>query len=177
MKYWYVFREYKAVLMTQFTRGLEKVLEIGCGPKYYMRFCQSKMYVGVDLMNKPDIIASAMHLPFRDGCFNGIIMFDVLEHIKDIDKALSECKRILKRGGRLLILSPNTLGFGLYDSFADPAHIHHFTWYTIKKILSENGFKINETIPLHLHITWPLRLISKKVFQAIQQSICVICEK
>jgi ubiquinone/menaquinone biosynthesis C-methylase UbiE len=92
-------------------------------------------------------------------------MFDVLEHIGDVDRVLKECRRVLK------------LGLGFYDSFADSTHIHHFTWYTIKKILLRNGFKVIDRIPLHIHITWPLRRISKRIFQAIQQSICIVCEK
>jgi ubiquinone/menaquinone biosynthesis C-methylase UbiE len=118
-----------------------------------------------------------MHLPLRDRCFNGVFMFDVLEHIGDVDRVLKECRRILRERGKLLILSPNTLGLGFYDSFADPTHTHHFTWYTIKKILLRNGFKIIDRIPLHLHITWPLRRINKKIFRAIQQSICIVCER
>jgi len=133
--------------------------------------------VGIDIVNKPDIIASAMYLPLRSKCFNGVFAFDVLEHIENIDRVLQECRRILKEGGKMLILSPNTLGFGFYDSFADPTHIHHFTWYTIKKILLRNGFKITDTIPLHLHITWPLRRIIKRILQAVQQSICIVCER
>jgi len=46
-------------------------------------------------------------LPFDDGTFDAILTFDVLEHVQDVKKALNECYRVLKPGGRLFLVFPS----------------------------------------------------------------------
>lgn len=45
-------------------------------------------------------------LSFADGSLDAILSFDVLEHVPDPRKALSECLRVLRRGGRMLFSAP-----------------------------------------------------------------------
>lgn len=52
-------------------------------------------------------VADATQLPFPDKSFNYVLSFDVLEHIRDQSKALSEMVRVLKPGGSLLIYTIN----------------------------------------------------------------------
>jgi ubiquinone/menaquinone biosynthesis C-methylase UbiE len=49
----------------------------------------------------------ATRLEFQDDSFDAITMFDVLEHIPDHERAVSEAVRVLKPGGYLLISTPN----------------------------------------------------------------------
>jgi demethylmenaquinone methyltransferase/2-methoxy-6-polyprenyl-1,4-benzoquinol methylase len=44
------------------------------------------------------------NLPFKDNSFDFIISAFVFRNLKDIDKTLSEIKRVLKHGGELIIL-------------------------------------------------------------------------
>lgn len=46
--------------------------------------------------------ASVYKLPFNDGDFDAVVMSDVLEHIHDLPRALSEVARVLRPGGVLL---------------------------------------------------------------------------
>ncbi|MDW8063083.1 MAG: class I SAM-dependent methyltransferase [Candidatus Caldarchaeum sp.] len=169
----HVFRKYKADLMTDFSTGASKVLEIGSGHRHYASFCRGD-YVCVDVAWSPDVVASAEFLPFRTGCFDRVVMMDVIEHVEEVSSALKECHRILSEDGMLLIVTPNRNGFGLYDSYADPTHKHHFTWRTIETALRNIGFELKEKIPLHLHIYFPIK--SEKL-RGFQQSICVVAVK
>lgn len=45
-------------------------------------------------------------LPFKDNSFNWIIAVHVLEHIVDDYKAMEECKRVLKPGGKAVLMVP-----------------------------------------------------------------------
>ncbi|MEM4297618.1 MAG: class I SAM-dependent methyltransferase [Nitrososphaerota archaeon] len=171
------FRVYKAGLVSAFTRGAVRVLEVGCGHKHYAPYCHGDLYVGVDVELAPDIQGSATSLPIRSGCLDRVLMLDVLEHVHDIDKALGECVRVLRKDGLLLILTPNTMGFGLYDSFADPTHAHHLTWMGLERRLRRHGMNVLARIPLHMHIIWPLNNIRSRHLTAIQQSICVVAVK
>jgi len=49
------------------------------------------------------------HLPFSDNSFDALYSKDTFEHIWDVDLALREQLRVLKRGGRLCILVGNLL--------------------------------------------------------------------
>ena len=48
-------------------------------------------------------------LPYEDGTFDIIIAIEVMEHILDHEVFFSECSRILKPGGSLVISTPNIL--------------------------------------------------------------------
>jgi SAM-dependent methyltransferase len=53
------------------------------------------------------VCGDATRLDFESASFDAVTMFDVLEHIPDDDKAISEMLRVLKPGGWFLISVPN----------------------------------------------------------------------
>ncbi len=101
----------------------DKVLDVGCGTGVFLaRIVRSYGIggVGVDISKKsiaaankwrsPRLhfkVADATQLPFRNGSFDYVLSFDVLEHIEDQSKSLSEMARVLKPGGLLLIYTIN----------------------------------------------------------------------
>ncbi len=42
-----------------------------------------------------------------DGSMDVVVSCQVLEHIPDVDHAMSECRRVLRPGGKLLVSTPN----------------------------------------------------------------------
>lgn len=46
----------------------------------------------------------AQDLPFDDESFNGIFLYDSLQHIQNRELALNECIRVLKPGGMIIII-------------------------------------------------------------------------
>ena len=48
----------------------------------------------------------ALALTFDDASFDVVVSNDVFEHVPDIDRALAECARVLRPGGRLLFSIP-----------------------------------------------------------------------
>lgn len=168
----YIFREYKAELFAKFTHTDEIVLDIGCGPRSYEKCCNG-LYIGIDLNFRPTVMAAAENLPFRDECFGTIMAFDIIEHVTDTLSVLKECKRVLKRDGKLILIVPNTLGFGIYDSIIDRSHRHAFTWFSIRRELIRAGLRVQEMLPIHLHIFRPLKSIRSRWLMWFQQSICI----
>ncbi len=51
-------------------------------------------------------LATAEHLPFDDGDFESVWMFDVLEHVDSPERVLSEVARVLRPGGRFHLVLP-----------------------------------------------------------------------
>jgi SAM-dependent methyltransferase len=52
-------------------------------------------------------LAHGEQLPFADGELDAILSFDVFEHVQDVGRTLQECRRILKKGGRLFVVFPS----------------------------------------------------------------------
>jgi SAM-dependent methyltransferase len=85
-----------------------RFLEIGCGRGHLQQAAPG--YVGVDIspeagrfLKKPFVCAAAEALPFRDQVFDLVMSFWVLEHLTDLESALDEMARVLKKGGTLVL--------------------------------------------------------------------------
>lgn len=93
----------------EYVRG--KLLDVGCGRKPYKDtyFSGATSYVGVDHLtenSQPDIVASALNLPFDDKSFDSVVSTEVLEHVPDPLCALRQMHRVLKPGGYLILSTP-----------------------------------------------------------------------
>jgi SAM-dependent methyltransferase len=88
------------------------------------RLCQEK------------IIANASNLPYQDDFFDVAVSFDVFEHIKDQQKAVRECYRVLKENGALVFSVP---AFNFLYSSHDRALNHHrrYDRGNLKNLLSD----------------------------------------
>jgi ubiquinone/menaquinone biosynthesis C-methylase UbiE len=85
-------------------------------------------------------------LPFADNRFELVWASEVIEHVADTARWLSELRRVLTPGGTLLITTPShgrirLLLSGL-EPFADPLgdHLHLYTARSLRTVLSEFGF-------------------------------------
>jgi arsenite methyltransferase len=67
-----------------------------------------------DLMTFRDGDATA--LPFADASFDAVTSTQVFEYVEDVDRALAEAQRVLRSGGRLLVLDTD------WDSLVWHAH-------------------------------------------------------
>jgi SAM-dependent methyltransferase len=84
------------------------ILEIGCGRGYLQNVVHR--YIGIDLslsaanyMTKPFICGAAENLPFAEESFDIVMSFTVLEHLQNPEVALLEMKRVLRKGGVLIL--------------------------------------------------------------------------
>ena len=82
-----------------------RTLDIGCNDSHYAKCI--KDYVGVDAARFKDNVQGVMQrLPFADGSFDNALMTEVLEHIYDRVRALREARRVVRKGGLLLVTVP-----------------------------------------------------------------------
>lgn len=66
------------------------------------------------------VCGDATALPFNNNSFDAVTMFDVLEHIAQHEKAVSEVRRILRPDGFLLVSTPNENWRFPYYGFMKP---------------------------------------------------------
>lgn len=48
-------------------------------------------------------------LPYNSGSFDTVVLLDVIEHLQDHDKAISELARVCKNNGHVIIKTPNIM--------------------------------------------------------------------
>ncbi len=83
-----------------------RTLEIGGGPGNFKAFAPD--VVSTDILAAPwlDARADAHALPFADAAFANVVAVDVLHHLERPALFLDEAGRVLKGGGRLILLEP-----------------------------------------------------------------------
>ncbi len=85
-------------------------------------------------------------LPFEDGSFDLVWSSEVIEHVADTARWLSEVRRVLVPGGRLLLTTPShgrvLVALGGIERFSEPLgdHLHLYTKRSLRMLLVEFGF-------------------------------------
>jgi len=76
----------------------ENILEVGCGTQELKKHLDCN-YIGLDFEPrfKPDVVADAHDLPFKDDAFDTVVTKNCLQHVKDWKRALSEIKRVVRK--------------------------------------------------------------------------------
>ncbi|HEX2647584.1 MAG TPA: class I SAM-dependent methyltransferase, partial [Candidatus Dormibacteraeota bacterium] len=82
---------------------------------------------------------------FADASFDAITLAHVIEHVPDATRMLTECRRLLKPTGRLVLLTPNTASWGHRRYGRDwlyldpPRHLHLFNPTNMRRLLADAG--------------------------------------
>lgn len=85
---------------------------------------------------------------FPENTFDVVTMNHVIEHVYDPIDLVRECRRILKQGGRLVIVTPNvdSLGHRLFKKnwrgLEPPRHLHLFSPMTMQLCADKAGLKV-----------------------------------
>lgn len=89
-----------------------KILDLGCGQKPFqslLKGLEVEHYVGVDFdsgRSVPDIVGPIDELPISDNSFDAIIATEVFEHTLNLEKAVTEMRRVAKDGALAYISTP-----------------------------------------------------------------------
>jgi SAM-dependent methyltransferase len=130
----------------------QRVLDMGCGNRPYERIFRQKGcdYVACDIDGNVDVrIEPGRPLPLPDASADGVVSFQVLEHVWDLDWYLGECHRLLKPGGWLLL---STHGTWLYHPH--PTDFRRWTRDGLLAELDERGFSVEHVTPVQGPLAW-----------------------
>ena len=126
-----------------------KILELGCGNS------KTKGAIGLDSSKLPgvDVVwdLEKTPLPFKDGEFDEVRAYHLLEHIHNFLLLMKEINRITRKGGKVHIKVPF---YSAWGQFNDPTHVRFFTPFTFEYFnkgtyshqthSNKNMFKIEE---------------------------------
>lgn len=110
---------------SQFFSAGSRLLEVGCGEGYGTRLLAQQGYAVVGIDVDPQVVAHASKkygakqcefrvttgnaFPFTDEYFDGVVSFQVIEHVQDEHTFLTEIARVLKQDGKCVLTTPNKL--------------------------------------------------------------------
>jgi ubiquinone/menaquinone biosynthesis C-methylase UbiE len=160
----WAWRRRRALLLGEARRG-ERVLDLGCGAGRFVAALREAGAdpVGVELAeaalerarrNVPGadlrLVAPGGALPLGHGEVDLAWCSEVLEHVPDTVAFLTEVRRVLRRGGRLLVTVPDhgrfkrtLLALANYDAHYDPLgqHVRFYTRRSLTRALHATGFE------------------------------------
>jgi len=123
---------------TKFVCG--RLLDAGCGNKPYEPWYGPLVSrsVGIDATGeRADAIGLLDALPFDDMTFDTVLCTEVLEHVRDIERAVQEIRRVLVPGGHALVTVPF-----LYPVHEAPYDYTRFTHYGLRNLLERHGLEV-----------------------------------
>ena len=139
----------------------DRALDLGCGAGDFTAALAraGADTVGADVAEAALVRARSRHpgvefrlvpfdgpLPFEDGSFDLVWASEVIEHVADTARWLSEVRRVLAPGGRLLLTTPShgrlRVAVGGLERFSEPLgdHLHLYTKHSLRTLLGEFGF-------------------------------------
>lgn len=155
------------------------IVDVGCGEgitlQKLLNMFPGKSIQGIDaepenieichIHNLPVIAGDVYHLPFEDGSIDCVLFSEVIEHLDHPEQALAEFWRVLRPGGRVIIIFPNDFMFKvsrimtgmIKEAFYDPGHVRQWTPKQIKRALTAAGLSLlaARSIPFSF---WPICL-------------------
>lgn len=128
------------------------VLELGCGPGIGLGYLarHARLLVGGDYSESmlrsarhsdplpvPLVRLDAQRLPFKDSCFDVVLLFEAIYYLSEPKEFLRECRRILRDTGTVLLCSANKEWAG----FSPSALSHsYFSAFELHQLLAKNQF-------------------------------------
>ena len=140
-----------------------RLLEIGCGNGSMLNYMRSLGWRAEGLDVDPAAVAQARdknltvscgtleEQRYEDNIFDAVVMSHVIEHVPDPEGLLSECRRVLKPGGVLSLVTPNIESAGSryfgrsWLHLDPPRHLVLYNCGTLHRLARKAGFTKIET--------------------------------
>lgn len=137
-----------------------RVVDLGCGDRPYEHLLRGRgcAYVPCDLDGPPEVqrIEPGKPLPFAPMTADGVVSFQVLEHVWNVEGYLGEAHRILRKGGWLLLST-----HGSWPYHPHPTDFRRWTRAGLLRELETRGFAVESVEPVVglLALTTQVRLL------------------
>jgi len=155
----YYFNNAKKLIEEKLPKG--RILDVGCSAGIFLDVMSGWERHGIEF---PSAVANHarrtygdnIHLgsledyPLKEGYFDCVTLFDVLDHMPDPISALEKCNRLLRPGGLLVVkvhdiscLYARLSGKTFY-AIIPPYHLFYYNRQTLSALTMKTGFKLVE---------------------------------
>ncbi len=136
------------------------ILDVGCGPGLYLERLASLGHKVAGVDGNSIFVQEALKFTdqvyrvdldkqglsqFPDSSFETVLMLDVLEHVLDDKKLLSDAARVANRNVVLSVPAEVLEGMKatqlVFASYVDPTHRRYYSFESLQNVLKEVGFK------------------------------------
>jgi SAM-dependent methyltransferase len=145
-------------------RGLapgSRVLDVGCGRGVLLRELADRGFSahgfevsaeavrGVDPRAETRVAARLADADYPEASFDQVILWHVLEHVRQPRETLEEVRRLLRPAGRVVVAVPNFASWQARWAGPDwfhldpPRHLYHFPASSLEGLLARSGFRVD----------------------------------
>jgi ubiquinone/menaquinone biosynthesis C-methylase UbiE len=153
----------------------DTVLELGCGAMQYAALLPGR-YLGLDVEQspyvraRPHLVASAERIPVDDATVDVVFGVAAFYLMEPVDAVFAECARVLRRGGRLVVVDYQR---PVLERFATGGGtVHVWTPSQLRERIAAAGFPRRRIHDLSHRVrgtqtasaaTWPARYLKERV--------------
>lgn len=146
-------------------RGNAPVLDLGCGEGVLLRLLKEVGERGEGVERSKDLVRTVRAEGFtvhqadvldfvaggKPGRYGAVVAAHIIEHLPPprIPELLGGCARLLKSGGKLLVLTPNPRNIGVITQafWGDLEHRRPYSLDLLVRLVAEAGFSVLEAGP------------------------------
>jgi ubiquinone/menaquinone biosynthesis C-methylase UbiE len=174
--YWRKGEEITAGLVRKFTPQGGVLLDVGCGMGRLLAILSGYQRYGMDIsaaylsyaikVGAEVCLAKVEDMPYKDELFDTVVCTDVLEHVLDLNAAVSQLFRVVKPGGYLVIRVPYRENLEPYlrpEYPYDMAHLRNFDEFSLRMLFEKifKGSVVSEVRGPYLEVgdyfKWPVK--------------------
>jgi len=159
-----------------FLPGNARILDVGCGDGFHLELLRRSgnknwSLEGIDIDKDAVKAATLKGLKVYRGTleeldlpaenYDLVFMIMTIEHVERPDKTVCSIKRLLKKNGRLVIVTDNTnsIDFGFFrehywGGYHFPRHWNLFSRHSLKRLAEKTGFEIVSLKTIVSPVNW-----------------------
>jgi SAM-dependent methyltransferase len=118
------------------------LLDVGAGRGDFDALLSGRQVVSLDIYPYPEVdIVCDLTLtnPFKPGCFDAILLMNVLEHVYDIQGFTASLSRLLKPGGLLIVAIPF-----MVKMHQVPVDFVRLTEFSLRRLGPDHGLDVDK---------------------------------
>lgn len=144
-----IYEEWYKKIIGSLSKAEGKTVELGAGSGNFKDYMPEVISADIDKCDWLDMCFDAHDMPFENDSLANIVMIDVLHHLSNPVKFLHEADRVLKKGGRVVMLEPFPSPFSLqiYKRFHPEPFIFDVDYFSKTDVQDKDPWDSNQAIP------------------------------
>lgn len=143
-----IYEDWYGMIISDLSKVEGPTVELGAGSGNFKEFYPQAIACDIEKRDWLDMSFDAHEMPFEDSSVANIVMIDVLHHLADPVRFLHEAARVLKSGGKLLMLEPypSPLSRIVYRLFHPEPFIYNIDYFDYKPDMNKHPWDSNQAV-------------------------------